>query len=321
MKKSVYAYKSLGDKVYMATDIPSDFNFHVDNWLIGKGIFTIDAKRLSPVIWMYLKWTVACGLIYMFYVIEDYSNYLFSNISSTETRLQSIVNKISLYLNRGHYGYLLFGLGISTLFLAIALKITLARYPTPLRFNQSNGLVYYKLKGKIWVTPWSQTQIKLWRFANTYSGRMVVERAIAVRLFSLNRKGELIERWEPIAGIDNLNLDEQALGGDSTLLFWNWLNGYMQKRDVPEPEIGKISIFEKLHFRSYKHPKDLDAKAETLHQRLVDQNLYPSKEDDVRQCSRVPNDPHFTFLEDFPHMEKPAYQVETAARFVAQGHR
>ncbi len=321
MKKSVYAYRPLGDKTYMATDIPDGFNYHIDNWLIGKSKFTVDAKRLSPVMWMYLKWSAAAALIYMFYVAEDFTNYLFSNISRTETRIESIITRISQYWSVGYYAKLLFGLLLPTLFIIIASKIILARYPTPLRFNQSNGLVYYKLKGKIWVTPWQQAQIKLWRFANTYSARMVVERAIAVRLFSLNRKGELIERWEPIAGIDNLDLDEQALGGDPSLLFWNWLNGYMQKRAVPKPKIGKISLFEKLHFRAYKHPKNLESKAEALHQRLLDEKLYPSKQSDLSQCSPVPNDPHFTFSEDFPHMQKPQYQIETAARLAAQQHR
>ncbi|EPJ46546.1 MAG: hypothetical protein OFPII_19860 [Osedax symbiont Rs1] len=321
MKKSVYAYKPLGDKIYMAKGIPNGFSYHIDNWLIGRGQNTIDAKRLLPVMWMYLKSSAACAFVYIFYVIEDYTYYLFSKKSSIETRWDFIINQLEYFFVQGYYAKLLFGLLVATLFLLIALSIILARYPTPLRFNQSNGLVYYKLKGKIWVTPWQQAQIKLWRFANTYSARMVVERAIAVRLFSLNRKGELIERWEPIAGIDNLDLDEQALGGDPSLLFWNWLNGYMQKRAVPEPKIGKISLFEKLHFRAYKHPKNLESKAEALHQRLLDEKLYPSKQSDLSQCSPVPNDPHFTFLEDFPHMQKPQYQIETAARFAAQQHR
>ncbi len=320
MNKSIYATNPLGITSYLATDIPCGLGYYVDKWLIGKADTTVDAKRISPVIWMYMKWLISALILYMFYLMEDFSYYFFGNKFPDQSRIEFITWRIQRFYEVGAYDQLLFGLIISSILMLVALNIILARYPTPLRFNKSNGLVYYKLKGKIWVTPWSKAKIKLWRFSNTFSGSMVVERAIAVRLFSLNRKGELIERWEPISGIDNLSdsMNEQVLGGDPTLLYWHWLNDYMLNKEVPEPQIGKISIFERLHFRKYQFPKSIDVKAQALHQRLIDENLYMPAIVDTSDCAPVPNDPHFTFLEDFPHMEKPQYQIETAARFAAQ---
>ncbi len=319
MKRSIYSTNPLGIKAYLATDIPKEFNYHADKWLIGQTENSVDAKRISPVMWMYLKWSIAFCLLLFAFKIEGYSYYLFSNTFPNETRIEFISRKLEEHVSNIYLNYL-YAILFSSIFVSVACNFILARYPTPLRFNKSNGLVYYKLKGKIWVTPWSKAKIKLWRFSNTFSGGMVVERAIAVRLFSLNRKGELIEHWEPISGIDNLSdsMNEQALGGDPTLLYWHWLNDYMLNKEVPEPKVGKISFFEKLHFRKYKFPKSIDAKAQALHQRLTDENLYMPAIVDTSDCTPVPNDPHFTFLEDFPHMEKPQYQIDTAARFAAQ---
>lgn len=321
MRKSRYATSPLGVTTYLATHIPKGFGYYVDNWLIGEKQHSVDAKRISPIMWMYLKLASAFSLLFFSYIIQDFNYYFFSELYD-ETRYDFISRKLNQFYNISVGGKfkILSGIIIPLLLLVMFLCIIITRYPTPLRFNKANGLVYYKLKGKIWVTPWSKAKIKLWRYSNTYSGGMVVERAIAVRLFSLNRKGELIERWEPISGIDNLSysMNEQAIGGDPTLLYWHWLNDYMLNREVPEPKIGKISLFEKLHFRKYKFPKSVDTKAQALHQRLTDENLYVPEIIDTTDCSPVPNDPHFTFLEDFPHMEKPQYQIDTAARFATQ---
>jgi hypothetical protein len=311
---------------YQASKIPATFTRYADYLLINWQPNYVDAKRIWPLIWLYIGVLSAIFLAYLFYEIEQYTYYFFSNISSVETRIESIVRRIEYRYEKGRTGHFI-GLFISPILLYYVLKLTFGRYPTPLRFNKANGLVYTIRGRRVWVTHWQRAHIKLWRHTNNMSGGRVLERAIAVRLFSINCRGQLITRWEPVSALDNqkLTIDNweitdpsKALGGDPSLLYWAWLNAYMQGEELAKPAVGKQTVLEKLRILPYYFPKKTDAKAEKLAARLIAEQLYPTAAEDKKAVRKIPKDPYFTHEEDYPDVPRPDYQIPNYLQQVKQ---
>ncbi len=312
-----YYNDKLSPETYKATKVANKFKNYADFLIISCGSGYVDVKRIWPIIWMYMGCIIAFFLFFILFETEKHTYYLFSGIFDDETRIEAIIRRITSRYEAGRLGHFI-NLLLSPILLYYVLKLTIGRYPTPLRFNKSNGLVYIIRRGRVWVTAWDKAHIKLWRHTNNLSGGRVIERAIAVRLFSVNRRGELMVRWEPISAADNMALSikewtaditGEPLGGDPSLLYWSWLNAYMQGADLAKPKVGKQTFFEKLRLRKYYFPKNVDDKAVKLDQRLTQEALYPSKEADNLQVQKVPNDPYFTHEEDFPDVKRPDYQV------------
>ena len=312
-----YYNNRLSPETFKANKVPSKFIKYADYLLINWCPDYIDVKRIWPLIWMYIGFFFAIFLCYILYESEQYSYYLFSGGFNDETRIEVIIRRITSRYEAGRLGHFI-NLFLSPILLFFVLKLTIGRYPTPLRFNKSNGLAYTIRSRRIWVTSWNKAHIKLWRHTNNMSGGRVIERAIAVRLFSINRKGELMTRWEPISAADNMALSIKEwtaditgtpLGGDPSLLYWSWLNAYMQGEDLVKPKVGKQTLFEKLRLRKYYFPKSVDIKAVKLNQRLIEEALYPSPKEDKQQIHKIPNDPYFTHEEDFPDVQRPDFQI------------
>ncbi len=308
--KSRYMDEKLSPESYKATDVPSVFNTHADHLLIAKDDNFADAKRIWPVMWLYIVCGIGSLLLYIFWVSEEYSYYILSNISVEETRIEAISRRLFWRFENKRYGHFIFSLFLPPILLYYGLRLSIGRYPTPLRFNKANGLVYFKRYGRVWVTSWELAHVKLWRFANVYSAQRVFARGLAVRLLSIDSKGEVIIRWEPIASIDNHKLYfDETLGGEPTLLYWRWLNAYMQGEELETPKIGKQGIFEYLRLFKYKFPKQVDEAAIKLQQQLLDNNLYPDSQKSWEQPREVPLDPYFPHEEDYPDLPRQPYQM------------
>ncbi len=310
--KSRYADEKLSPESYRATGVPSTFNQYADYLLIAKGISHVDAKRIWPVMWLYVVCGLGFFLLFIFFSLEKYSYYMNLKVFPGEYILDVVIDSIARKFRKGYFGYIyiFIFLGLPLLFLYTGLRLSIGRYPTPLRFNKENGLVYFKRYGRVWVTSWDLAHVKLWRFANVYSAQRVFARGLALRLLSIDRKGEVMIRWEPVSSIDNHKLYfDEALGGEPTLLYWRWLNAYMQGEELETPKIGKQGIFEYLRLFKYKFPKQVDEAAIKLQQQLLDQNLYPTSQKSWEQPREVPLDPYFPHEEDYPDVPRQPYQM------------
>jgi len=110
------------------------------------------------------------------------------------------------------------------------------------------------------------------------------------------------------------------------LLYWNWLNTYMQgaifegadggnskaknsnknQKVIPNPKIGRLWPLEKImRFRGYKFPKSIDQQAIALNAKLKKQQLYPRFKGDP-----IPNNPFFTWQYHYPDRIMPNAQGE-----------
>jgi hypothetical protein len=310
MSKSPYVDEPLSAAFYKANSVPSSFKKYADYLLIGWHDNYVDVKRIWPVMWLYIVCGMGIYLLTMFFLMESYSYYLWSNIADDETRLEAIIRRIVWKFNKERYSHFFFSLFIPLILLYYGLRLFIGRYPTPLRFNKKNDLVYFKRYGRVWVTSWDKGYVKLWRFANVYSAQRVFARGLAIRLLSIDKKGELLVRWEPVASIDNHSLYfNEALGGEPTLLYWRWLNAYMQGEELDKPKVGRQGLFEKLRFFNYKFPKSVDEQAEQLQQQLIENNLYPKPNKSWEHPHKVPLDPYFPHEDDFPDLARAPYQI------------
>jgi hypothetical protein len=166
----------------------------------------------------------------------------------------------------------------------------------------------------------------MWRGTNYTFLIPFTHRCIALRMHSLDKNGHILTRWVLLSGGNNNRLDDVALGGDPCLLYWNWLNAYMQgavfegvdgsnskaknsnknQKVIPNPKIGRLWPLEKImRFRGYKFPKSIDQQAIALNAKLKKQQLYPSFKGDA-----IPNNPFFTWQYHYPDRIMPNAQGE-----------
>jgi len=180
------------------------------------------------------------------------------------------------------------------------------------RFNQKNGLVYTKYRGRVWVTNWHTADVKLWRGFNPFLAHLPHYRGIQIRLYALDKKGHWMQRWVILSAVNSHKIDALKIGGDPCLLYWNWLNQYMQGASFAEdaaqgvkkilaPIIGRLPLLEAImRFRGYKFPKKIDEKAIELDRFFRDNNVYHDEETD-----ELPNNPFFTWRYDHPNKPMP----------------
>ncbi len=315
MKETHWLDNPYLESTYKANSIPRRFKYHIDYWLIGKSEGYVDAKRIAPIMFMLLNLV----LVWFLFTIADYIElytYLLTvtDTDSIQERLDFILRRLSNFWSEGSYYRLFFGLLLSAVFFYYSFHFLLAPYPRPVRFNQKNGLVYTKFMGKVWVVNWNKAKIKLWRGTNPFTFFLATHRAISVCLYSLDKNNHVIEHWVLLSGINNNLLDDLELGGDPCLLYWNWLNQYMQgakfesqvegkssKRSIPDPKIGRLWLLEKLmRFRSYKFSKSIDKQAIALDAKIRTVGQYPKF-----IAAKVPNNPFFTWEYHYPDRQMP----------------
>ncbi len=316
-----YIGKPFSLERYKATNVPSNFNYYADYWLIGKGASYIDAKRIGPILFLYLYVVLAWMFFYTAYKDEMYTYLLTTNAGEGYTTIDFIAWKINSLWSDDKYWYLLSRIVLPIVYFLIGFYILFPPYPRPLRFNQKNGLVYTKHLGRIWVTDWSLAYIKLWRAADAFN---IQHRGIGVCMHSIDKKGLLMERYVILSRLNSMKINDLEIGGEPSVLYWRWLNEYMQgakistapasvdintsqangKRVIPAPVIGRNSLWETiLRFRGYKFASSIDQKAVELDQRLKALHLYPQDSGD-----EVPNNPFFPWEHDFPDREMPSVQ-------------
>ncbi len=315
MKELNWFEKADFESIYKANKIPKQFNYHVDYWLIGKGNGYVDAKKIGPIMFLILYIVLSWACLFLAYKMEDYTYLLTSNTFTGQSRLDFIQSRLTYYFENGSYNRFIFGLFLSVLFFLLSLHFTFSPYPRPVRFNQKNGLVYTKFMGKVWVADWNKTKVTLWRGTNPFTFIYSTHRALAVCLYSLDKNNHVIEHVVLLSGINNNRLDDIKLGGDPCVLYWNWLNQYMQgakfeshvakgkssKKTIPDPKIGRLWILEKLlRFRGYRFSKSIDQKAIELDAKIRSVGRYPKF-----TVSEVPNNPFFTWQYLYPEREMP----------------
>jgi hypothetical protein len=140
-------------------------------------------------------------------------------------------------------------------------------------------------------------------------------------MHSIDKKGRLMERYVILSALKSMKINDLEIGGEPSVLYWHWLNEYMQGAQfegandgsdnsqnaankaqvIPAPIIGRQSYWEKLlRFRGYTFAKSIDQKAIALDKRLKALHLYPQDSGDS-----VPNNPFFPWEHDFPEKEIP----------------
>ncbi|MEM5527186.1 hypothetical protein WN093_00015 [Gammaproteobacteria bacterium AS21] len=324
MQQTHWLNSPFGKDIYQASSIHSNFKYHIDYWLIGKGDGYVDAKRIIPIMFLALFIVVAWIFLFVANEMEYFSHLFGTEILSDETRYEYVIGNLNYFYDKGRYIKLIFGLVISTIFSFLGLHYLFSPYPRPVRFNQKNGIVYTKFLGEIWVTDWDTAAIKMWRGTNYTFLIPFTHRGIALRMHSLDKNGHILTRWVLLSGANNNRLDDVALGGDPCLLYWNWLNTYMQgavfegvdgsnskaknsnknQKVIPNPKIGRLWPLEKImRFRGYKFPKSIDQQAIALNAKLKAQQLYPSFKGDA-----IPNNPFFTWQYHYPDRIMPNAQ-------------
>ncbi len=307
MKQTHWLDSPFLKNIYKASSIHSSFKYYIDFWLIGKGEGYVDAKRIGPIMFVALFMVVAWFFLLIASEMEGFSHLLVSNTGS-QSRTDFILWRLSSYINHGWYGEFIFGMFLSVVFFFLGLYFLFSPYPRPVRFSQKNGIVYTKFLGKIWVTDWDIAAIKMWRGTNYVFLIPMTHRGIALRMHSLDKNGHILERWVLLSGVNNNRINDLEIGGDPCLLYWHWLNDYMQgasfegdpttanKKIIPNPKIGRLWLLEKLmRFRDYKFSKSIDEQAIALDAKLKAEQLYPHVEGDV-----LPNNPFFTWQYHYP---------------------
>ncbi len=314
-----YVGKPFSPERYKATNVPNNFNYHANYWLIGKGDYYIDAKRVGPILFLYLYVVLAWMFFYSSYKEQIYTSLAVGAENSDYSVTDLYIVYFNSYIENGKYNFLLSNMLMPIVYFFLGLYILFPPYPRPLRFNQKNGLVYTKHLGRIWVTDWNLAYIKLWRAADAFN---IQHRGIGVCMHSIDKKGRLMERYVILSRLNSMKINDLEIGGEPSILYWHWLNEYMQgatfseetssnseahsakangKTVIPAPIIGRNSWWEKiLRFRSYKFAKSIDQQAIELDKRLKAMHLYPQDAGD-----QVPNNPFFPWEHDFPNKEMP----------------
>jgi hypothetical protein len=255
----------------------------------------------------------------VFFTIGDYIElytYLLTvlDTNSIQERIDFIHRRLAHFWLEGHYYRLFFGLILSAVFYFLSLHFLFSPYPRPVRFNQKNGLVYTKFMGKVWVVNWNKAKVKLWSGTNPFTFFLSTHRAISVCLYSLDKNNHIVEHWVLLSGVNNNLLDDLELGGDPCLLYWNWLNQYMQgakfesqvegkssTKTIPDPKIGRLWLLEKLmRFRGYKFSKSIDKQAAALDAKIKSVSQHPKF-----IAVKVPKNPFFTWQYLYPEREMP----------------
>jgi hypothetical protein len=331
MKENIYVNTTLAQKTYKATNIHSSFNYHIDYWLIGKGKEFVDAKRIAPILFLIFFILIAFFSLNAAKGMEEFSYLLTSETGSTQSRFEFIFWRLSSFWGSKYYLFFISGLLLAPIFFILGLHLLFSPYPCPVRFNQKNGLVYTKHFGRVWVTDWSSADIKIWRGVNPFLFFRPPYRGIQIRLFSIDKKGQWMQRWVILSAVDSHKIDDLAIGGDPSLLYWNWLNTYMQgasfdesditnnakANKIPNPKIGRLPVLEAvMRFRAYKFPNSIDERAIEIDQYLKKHQIYPDDEGD-----KLPNNPFFTWQYDFPERAMPDANgniVEVDHRAVSQ---
>ncbi len=314
MKETHWLDNPYLESTYKASSIPRRFKYHIDYWLIGQSKDYVDAKRIAPIMFMALNLVLAWFLFILADYMEIFNHLLTSNTFPNQTRSEFVIDTLKYYLNENLYYKFIFGIFLASILFLLGLHYLFSPYPRPVRFNQKHGLVYTKFMGKVWVADWNKTKVKLWRGTNPFTFFLATHRAISVCLYSLDKNNHVVEHWVLLSGINNNLLDDLELGGDPCLLYWNWLNQYMQgakfesqvegkssKRSIPDPKIGRLWLLEKLmRFRSYKFSKSIDKQAIELDAKIRSVSRYPKF-----TASEVPKNPFFTWQYHYPEREMP----------------
>ena len=295
-------------KTYKAKSIPRSYPYNIDYWLIGRGNEYVDAKRIAPIILLLAYFLPAWMLLESARDMEIFTYLFTSDTFTDQTRIDFILWRLKSYWEDGSYYFFIDGL-LAPLFFFFSMHLIFSPYPRPVRFNQKNGLVYTKFMGKIWVTDWNVAAVKLWR------GRNVLlpgdpYRGIQLCMHSLDRNGQLKTRWVMLSAVNSNKLDDIAIGGDPSLLYWHWLDEYMRgaifegelapagrpKKIIPTPKVGRLPILEKIMcFRGYKFSPKIDEQAVDMNKKLKTQGLYPHLKGD-----KLPDNPFFPWEHDFP---------------------
>ncbi len=206
------------------------------------------------------------------------------------------------------------GMFLATVFFFLSLHFLFSPYPRPVRFNQKNGLVYTKFMGEIWVTNWNMAAVKIWRGKNVFLPGSKPFRGIQIRIHTLDRKGQLKERWVLLSAVNSNKINDLDIGGDPSLLYWHWLDEYMhgasfegelpsgpRNKCIPKPKIDRLLALEAImRFRDYKFAPCIDIKAVELDKKLKSKRLYP-----MFKADELPENPYFTWEVDFPEREMP----------------
>ncbi len=301
--------EKLAEKTYRAKRVHPSYSYNIDYWLIGGGKGYVDAKRIGPVMFLVVFIWLAYFSVNIFLDTEDFSYYLTSNIPSNETRFESILRRTSNFWDRGYYYRFTDGIFLAIFFFFLSIHLLIGPYPRPVRFNQSNGLVYTRWWSQVWVVDWDRAAIKIWRGKNVFLPWLANYRGITIRLHRINRKGELKERYVMLSALNSNRLDDLKIGGDPGLLYWHWLDEYMRgasfegespagsrRKCIPKPKVGRLWLLEKLmRFRAYKFPPKIDKQAIALDKRIKSAKGYPSFKED-----KLPDNPYFPWEFDFP---------------------
>jgi len=310
IKMSQNQQQAIANNTYKATSIHSSFKFNIDYWLIGKGQGFVDAKRINPIIALPFYILMAYFCLNTANEIETF-RYLFTTEES-ESRVDWVLSTLAYYWDIRAYYKFTNGIFLTIVLFLLGIHLLFAPYPCPVRFNQKNGLVYTKYRGRVWITNWHTADIKLWRNNNDYVPLLTPYKGIQIRLYALDKKGHWMQRWVILSAVNSHKIDALKIGGDPCLLYWNWLNQYMQGasfaedaaqgvKKIPEPIVGRLLLLEAImRFRGYKFQKKIDEKAIELDQFFRDNNVYHDDEAD-----KLPKNPFFTWRYDHPNKPMP----------------